>query len=244
MAQNAKHLVQVVSLMAVRVVRPAILCVLPAVAQLKKTASAAVKLNFLIYKQSSVPMSVLMVILVIWKQRTASLVLLGARSARTVQNVCPVDLVYCLLVTRVRHSVQLASTAANPTLVSLVMACARNACCLPVTVSSAKNTKCRVMENVSAFAQLEHSWYRIQRVVHPVIRPANHAQDPLLMIAPDVAPHLSWWTQDAWPPALQTTTLTRKPTVASHVTTTVQRAEEVKFIVSYFILYTVHFTVI
>lgn len=142
MAQNVKQLVQVASLMAVRVVRAAIPCVLYAMVQQKKTALAAVKLNFLIYKRGSVPTSVLMVILVTWKRHTASLVLLGVRRARTVPNACPVDQVYCLLATLVKHNVQQANTAAKPTLVNLVMVCARNAYCPPITVSSVRNTKC------------------------------------------------------------------------------------------------------
>lgn len=142
MAQNVKHLVQVASLMAVRAVKAAILCALYAMVQLKKTALAVVKSNFLIYKQSSVLMSALMVILVIWKQHTASLVLLGVRTVRTMQNVCPVDRDYCSLVTLVKHNVQQVITAAKPTLVNLVMVCVRNALCPPVTVSSVESMRC------------------------------------------------------------------------------------------------------
>lgn len=142
MAQDVKHLVQVASLMAVRAVRAAILCALYAMVQLKKTALAVVKSNFLTYKQSSVLTSVLMVILVIWKQHTASLVLLGVRNVRTTQSVCRVDRGYCLWATHVKHNVQQVITAAKPTLVNLVMVCVRNALCPPVTASSAKSMKC------------------------------------------------------------------------------------------------------
>ena len=142
MAQNVKHLVQVESLMVARAVRAAILCALYAMVQLKKTALAVVKSNFLTYKQSSVPTSALMVILVIWKLHSASLVLLGVRNARTMQNVCRVDRGYCLLATLVKHSVQQVITVVKPTLVNLVMGCVRSALCLPVTVSSVKSMRC------------------------------------------------------------------------------------------------------
>ena len=141
MAQNVKHPVQAASLMAVRAVRAAILCVLYAMVQLKRTALAVVKSNFLTYKQGSVLMSALMVILVIWKQHTASLVLLGVRTVRTMQNVCPVDRGYCLLATLVKHNVRQVITAAKPILVNLVMVCVRNVLCPPVTVSSVKSMR-------------------------------------------------------------------------------------------------------
>jgi len=142
MARNVKHLVQVANLIAVKAVKVAILCAWYAMVQLKKTALAVVKSNFLTYKQSSVLTSVLMVILVIWKQHTASLVLLGVRIARTMQNVCRVDRGYCLSATRVKHNVQQGITAAKPTLANLVMVCVRNALCPPVIVSSVKSMKC------------------------------------------------------------------------------------------------------
>jgi len=142
MAQNVKHTVQVASLIAVKAVRAAILCAWCAMVQLKKTALAVVKSNFLTYKQSIVLTSVLMVILVIWKQHTASLVLLGVGSVRTMQNVCRVERGYCLLAIHVKHSVQQVITAAKPTLVNLVMVRVKNALCPPVIVSSVKSMKC------------------------------------------------------------------------------------------------------
>lgn len=86
------------------------------------------------------------------------------------------------------------------------------------------------MENALVSAQLEHFCCQTQRVVHPVIHPANHAQDPMQISVQDVVLHLLWRTQDVCHLVLQTTTLTGKSTVASHVTTTVQLAKEVGFI--------------
>lgn len=142
MAQIVKHLVQVVSLIAVRAVRAAILCAWYAMVRLKKTALAVVKSNFSTNKQSSVLTSALMVILVIWKQHTASLVLLGVRNVRTMRNVCRVDRSYCLLATLVKRNVQQVITAAKPTPVNLVMVCVRNALCPPVIVSIVESMRC------------------------------------------------------------------------------------------------------
>lgn len=142
MAQIVKRLVQVVSLIAVRAVRAAILCAWYAMVQLKKTALAVVKSNFLTCKQSSVLTSALMVILVIWKQHTASLVLLDVRNVRTMQNVCCVDWAYCLLATLVKHNVRQVITAAKPTPVNLVMVCVRNALCPPVIVYIVESMRC------------------------------------------------------------------------------------------------------
>ena len=142
MAQLVKRLVQVVSSIAVKAVRAAILCAWYAMVQLKKTALAVVKSNFLTYKQSSVLTSALMVILVIWKQHTASLVLLAVRNVRTMRNVCRVDRSCCLLATLVKRNVQLVITAAKPTPVNLVMVCVRNALCPPVIVSIVESMRC------------------------------------------------------------------------------------------------------
>lgn len=142
MAQLVKRLVQVVSLIAVGAARAAILCAWYAMVQLKKTALAVLRSNFLTYKQSSVLTSALMVILVIWKRLIASLVLLGVRNVRTMQNVCRVDRGYCLLAILVKHNVQQVITAAKPTPVNLVMVCVRNALCPPVIVSIAESMRC------------------------------------------------------------------------------------------------------
>lgn len=142
MAQIVKHLVQVVSLIAVRAVRAAILCAWYAMVRLKKAALAVVKSNFSTNKQSSVLTSALMVILVIWKQHTASLVLLGVRNVRTMRNVCRVDRGYCLLATLVKRNVQQVITAAKPTPVNLVMVCVRNALCPPEIVSIVESMRC------------------------------------------------------------------------------------------------------
>lgn len=203
--------------------------VLYAMVQLTTIALAAATSNFSIYRQINVFTTVQRDSLEIWKQPTASLVLRAARNATITQNVCHVNQVYCLLATLVKHNAHQASFAPRLTLVNHAMGCAKSAACQQPIASSVRIMMCWVMVVVLVFAQLGHFCSLTRRVVCHAIPLAKHAQDLLLMIALDAKVDLSWWTQDAWHLAPQTTTLTKKLIAASNVITTVQLVMEVSF---------------
>ena len=143
MAASVSHLVQVVISMAVKVVRRVIRFALNAMVHLKKTVSVVATLNFLTCKQTSALMNAPKAILEIWTPPIANRVPQVARNAKMVQNVCPVDQAYCLLVIPAKLNVPLVtSTAMYQTLVNRVMVCAMSVYGLPGTVSSAETMRC------------------------------------------------------------------------------------------------------